>query len=70
MYLNFLAPGKYTINFSLYGGYMITKILIDKNTYDDWSAISPFAGYTTTGGFLISNIQIVHMRVMLMYPEY
>lgn len=35
---------------------MITKILIDKNTYDDWSVISPFNGYTTSGGFLISNI--------------
>lgn len=35
---------------------MKTQILIDKGSYDDWSVTSPFAGYTTEGGFLISNV--------------
>lgn len=38
---------------------MITKILIDKNTNDSWSIISPFSGYTCTSsenGFFISNV--------------
>ena len=34
---------------------MNIKILIDSNTNDDWSVTSPFSGYTSTSGFLISN---------------
>jgi hypothetical protein len=36
---------------------MITKILITKNSNDDWSTTSPFAGYTTVdSGFFICNV--------------